>query len=338
MSDQREILCENCLVVIGGPTGVGKTALSLALAEELDAEIVSVDSLQVYRHLDIGTAKASEAERECVPHHLIDILNPDQECNVADFMKRAHDAIAEIHSRGKRVIAVGGTNLYIRVLVHGIFDAPPPDEELRKEHRKRADAEGSEVLHAELAEVDKVLSERVHPNDLVRISRGLEVYAQTGRPLSELQDEHRFKTPNYRALKLMLNRPREQLYARIDSRVDKMFELGIEDEYRFVVQELGYDYRLKPLQALGYRHLGQHFYEGLERDEMVRLFKRDTRRFAKQQVSWLRSERGVRWAKAPVVEDGRVPADVLADVLEFFEGKEPALEWTQDGSSFELQA
>lgn len=316
------------ILVIGGPTGVGKSSFALRLALELNAEIVSVDSLQVYRHLDIGTAKVSEADRERVPHHLVDILDPDEECNVADFMDRAHDAIHRILSRDRPVIAVGGTNLYQRVLVHGIFDAPEPDEAIRERHRERAKLEGRQSLHDELRAVDPDLADRVHPNDLVRVSRGLEIFEQTGRPLSVLQEEHRFKTPNYRALKLMLNRPRQELYDRIDARVDRMLERGIEAEYRRVVEELGYDPTLKPLQALGYRHLGMHLYDGVDREEMVRLFKRDTRRFAKQQVSWLRSEQNVRWALATDVAGDTIPAAVLDDVRVHLSGGQPSLTWT----------
>ncbi|MEZ4462722.1 MAG: tRNA (adenosine(37)-N6)-dimethylallyltransferase MiaA [bacterium] len=223
------------ILVIWGPTGVGKTAFALAAAELLDAEILSIDSLQVYRGLDIGTAKATIEERTRVPHHLIDILDPDAEFNVADFMAAADAAVDDIVGRGKRVIAVGGTNLYARVFVHGIFDAPPPDPEIRDRHRQFAEEHGIPSLHERLRGVDPELASRLGLNDLIRISRGLEVFEQTGRKLSQLQAEHQFATPRHRALKIGLNRPRQQLYDRIDARVDTMITQGFEAEYRSLV-------------------------------------------------------------------------------------------------------
>jgi len=314
------------IVLVTGPTAVGKSSFALALAEQIAGEIVSVDSVQLYRHLDIGTAKPSAEARARVPHHLVDVLDPDEKSNVADFAEMAHAAIAEVHARGKPVVAVGGTNLYVRVLVRGIFDAPPPDEALRARHRAIADERGNEHLHAMLADVDPELAERIHPNDVVRVSRGLEVFDLTGKPLSVHQREHRFATPNYDALELALVRPREELYDRIDRRVDAMMEAGLLDEYRHLVDDLGYARDLDALQSLGYRHMGMHVFDGVDLDEAVRLMKRDTRRFAKQQLSWLRSEEGVRWARAPLVAG----PEVVADVEAFLGGEHPALEWTHD--------
>jgi tRNA dimethylallyltransferase len=309
------------IVLIGGPTAVGKSSLAMEVAEAIDGEIVSVDSVQIYRGLDIGSAKPSARERARIPHHLIDELDPDEECNVADFVERALEAITEIRRRGRPVIAVGGTNLYVRVLVHGIFDAPPPDASIRERHRQEAEQRGRPYLHEQLARVDPTLAERVHPNDLVRISRGLEVWELTGKPLSEHQREHAFKTPNVDALKVALNRPRKQLYERINQRVDAMIDAGLVDEYRALLQR-GYDPQLKPLQSLGYRHIGMHVVDGLALDEAVELMKRDTRRFAKQQISWLRSEKQVRWADARMDRQ-----HFIADLRAFFGGDEPDYVW-----------
>ncbi len=320
------------VLVVCGPTGVGKSAFALAAAEALNAEILSIDSLQVYRGLDIGTAKASAADRARVPHHMIDILEPDAEFNVADFMAAADAAIADIHARGKRVVAVGGTNLYVRVFVHGIFDAPAPDWDIRERHKREAAEHGIESLHNALGQIDPDLAARLGVNDLIRISRGLEVFEQTGRRLSELQAEHQFASPRYRALKMGLNRPRKELYSRIDDRVDAMFKEGFQGEYQALVER--FDPGLKPLLSLGYRHMGLHQFQGMAFDEMVTLFKRDTRRFAKQQVSWLRSEKGIRWALAPLTQKDRIPAAVLEDLHRFFDGGEPLLEWTQAESEF----
>lgn len=320
------------VLVVCGPTGVGKTAFALAAAEALDAEILSIDSLQVYRGLDIGTAKATVEERARVPHHLIDILEADQEFNVADFMAASDAAVAEIRSRGKNVVAVGGTNLYVRVFSHGIFEAPAPDAAIRERHKAFAAEHGVAALHAQLAQIDPDLATRLGENDLVRVSRGLEIFEQTGRRLSDLQEEHRFATPRHRVLKVGLNRGREELYRRIDDRVDLMFAQGFEEEYDRLTSR--FDRGLKPLMSLGYRHLGLHRFDGMGFDEMVTLFKRDTRRFAKQQVSWLRSEEGLRWALAPQVVDGRIPAPVLEDLRRFYDGGVPELAWTQVGSEF----
>ncbi len=316
------------IIVIAGPTGVGKTALSLELAKELDAEIVSVDSLQVYRYLDIGTAKVSPEEREQIPHHLIDVVDPDEDFNAAAFKRHANEAIRDIHSRGKAVLLVGGTGLYVRLLVHGLFDAPPPSEELRAKYARQAEEYGREFLHDRLKEVDPELAAKFHPNDFVRVSRGLEIYDQTGKPLSVHQREHRFSRPNYHALKIALIRPREQLYDRINRRVDQMLELGLEQEYRSLM-ERGYDRSLKPLTSLGYRQIGEYLFDGLPLAEAVADIKQATRRYAKQQISWFRGEPQTNWALAPVLRDGQVPAEVLGDMEAFLAGEKPGLEWAQ---------
>lgn len=303
------------LVIVCGPTAVGKSSFAFDLAKRVGGELVSIDSVQLYRGLDIGTAKPSAAERDEVRHHLIDVLDPATDHNVAEFMELAHEAIADIRSRGKVPIAVGGTNLYVRVLVHGIFDAPQPDEELRAEHRAFAEREGRQALHDRLAEVDPVLADKIHPNDVVRVSRGLEVFALTGKALSAHQEEHAFQTPNYDALKLAFRRDRDELYERIGARVDAMLERGLVEEWRELVAS-GVSPTAKPMESLGYRHIGMIERGEVEHDEGIRLLKRDTRRFAKQQLSWLRSEEGVEWFEFPEERDAaseRALAFVAAD-------------------------
>ncbi|MFP4598426.1 MAG: tRNA (adenosine(37)-N6)-dimethylallyltransferase MiaA [Persicimonas sp.] len=316
------------LLVVCGPTAVGKTSLALGVAEELGGEIINADSVQLYRRLDIGTAKPTPAERTRVPHHLFDVLDPDQESNVADYLEMAHAAIAEVHERGKIPVLVGGTGMYVRLLVHGIFEAPPPDEELREEFRALAEREGRAHLHDMLAEVDPELAERVHPNDMVRTIRGLEIYEQTGKPLSVHQREHRFQKPNYDALKVALLRPRHELYERINRRVHIMLEQGLVDEYRGLIAD-GYDRELKPLQSLGYRQMGQHVLDDMPLEEAVAEMKSQTRRYAKQQIGWFRNEPNIHWALAPLEIDGELPAQVLGDIEAFFGGGEPDLEWAQ---------
>lgn len=314
------------VVFVAGPTAVGKSSLAMGLAQRLDGELVSIDSVQIYRGLDIGTAKPSPEERRRVRHHLVDELEPEEECNVAEFAQRAWTAIADIRERGKVAIAVGGTNLYVRVLVHGIFSAPPPDPAIRARHQEAAAARGVAALHEELAKVDPALADRVHHNDLVRISRGLEVFELTGRRLSGLQDEHAFKTPVLHAMKIALNRPREELYERINARVDAMMAAGLREEHAALVEH--HSAECKPLQALGYRHMDLVRRGELRLEEAVDLLKRDTRRFAKQQLGWLRSEPDVAWGPADLPLER-----VVSDARRFFEGGKPGWEWVNPSAA-----
>lgn len=323
------------ILYIGGPTAVGKSALALGLAEALDAEIVNADSVQLYRGLDIGSAKARAADRARVRHHLLDVLDPDEPNNVADFVEMALEAIASITSRGKRAIVTGGTGLYLRVLVHGIFDAPPPDESIRARHRALHAEHGPGYLHERLGEVDAALADKIHPNDIVRVSRGLEVFEQTGRRLSELQREHAFKTPNVEALKVALHRPRPELYARIASRVEIMLEAGFVEEVRGL-RDLGFGRDLKPMQSLGYAQLMAHLAGELTAQEAEEAIVRETKRYARRQLNWLRSERDVHWARAPLVEDdGQPPQGLLEDLERFFDASDEPLElsWTSEPPS-----
>lgn len=314
------------VLLIAGPTAVGKSSLAHAVAKRLGAEILSIDSVQLYRGLDIGSAKASAQERAEVPYHLVDVLDPDETNNVAEFVELAMDAVRAIAAKGRPIIAVGGTNLYVRVFVHGIFDAPPPNPEIRRRHHERARAKGSPALHAELARIDPELAARIGENDLVRISRGLEVHEATGKRLSELQAEHAFATPNVDALKIALNRPRAELYDRIDRRVDAMMDRGLYEEY--VELAARHPEIPRSLESLGYRHMGWIHTGAMSRDEAVALLGRDTRRFAKQQISWLRSEPGVHWAPA----DADVER-IVADAALFFEGGDPPLDWVDPSAA-----
>lgn len=292
------------VVIVAGPTAVGKTALALELAERLGGEVVNADSVQLYRGLDIGSAKPSLQERQRVPHHLIDVLDPDEDNNVADFAEMARRTIQEIHSRGRQAIVVGGTGLYLRVLVHGILDTPPPSDVIRARHQELLEQHGSPHLHAMLAQVDPELAGRLHPNDFVRISRGLEVFEQTGRRLSQLQREHDFAQPRYDALKLALVRPRQELYQRIDARAAQMFEQGFLDEVRGLLAS-GVPTSANAMQALGYRQVVAHLTAGAPLEQTIEEVQKQTRRYAKRQISWLRSEEGVRWARATALLDAQ---------------------------------
>lgn len=295
MPEQRDT--RPALTVICGPTAVGKTALALALAEHFGGEIISADSRQVYRLMDIGTAKPTPAEQRQVPHHLIDVAWPDEEFHAARFATLAEAAMQTIRQRGHCPFLVGGTGLYIKALTEGLLDAPGADPALRKRLHARAAQEGSAVLHAELASVDPDSAARLHPNDLVRIVRALEVFSRTGRPLSRLQDEHGFRTGCYRTLKIGLTCDREALYERIDQRSEEMLRQGLLDEAEAIIRA-GYDPGLKIFKTIGYRQAFALLRGEMSREEAIADLKRATRRYAKQQITWFRKDKSIIWLES----------------------------------------
>jgi tRNA dimethylallyltransferase len=281
--------------VILGPTAVGKTDVAIRLAERWGGEIISADSSAVYRGLDIGSAKPTADEQRRVRFHLIDVADPSEVFTAARFRELALQAMADIQARGKRVLIVGGTGLYLRVLLHGFSLAPPPaDPEVRARWKAEVERVGAPALHARLQQIDPLAAARIHPNDVVRITRAFEVYEMTGVPISQWQQRAAAELP---ALKIGLTMPREQLYARIDQRVDKMIAQGVLEEVRTLLQN-GYNPEQPALKGLGYRHLIGYIQERVSWDEAVRLWKRDTRRFAKRQMTWFRREPGVHWVDA----------------------------------------
>ena len=287
------------VLVVAGPTGTGKTAAALAVAEQFDAVVVSADAMQVYRGMDIGTGKATAAEQERVPHLGIDIRDPHEAFDAADFVALA-DAGIEAHPR---VVVAGGTSLYLRALVRGLVATPPIDPALR------AELEAITDLHPVLAAVDPVLAARLHPNDRVRIIRGIEVHRQTGQRLSALQATHA-KAPDRLAVTAVWL-DRDDLDARIDARVLEMVQDGYVSEVQTLLDR-GYGPDLKPMQSLGYRHLCAHVLTGLDLDEAVRRTQRDTRRFARKQRTWQRS---LGWERAtePPTEAARLAATIAFD-------------------------
>ncbi len=285
------------LLVIVGPTAVGKTALAVELARHLPMEVVSADSRQVYRGMDIGTAKASAWEQQQVRHHLIDLVDIDEDFSVADYLERARPAIAAIHRRGQLPVVVGGTGLYIQALTQGLVDLPGAVPALRAAWREQELTEPGS-LHRQLTEVDPALAKRLHIHDVTRIIRGLEIHAQTGRPLSAFQQDHGFRQQPYRVLKLALQADRQQLYDRIDRRVEVMLEQGLIEETRALLQR-GYSPQLKALRTIGYRQSIAFLLEGLGLAEARSWIQRDTRRYAKQQLTWLRRDHEIKWVEYP---------------------------------------
>ncbi|MFQ3611667.1 MAG: tRNA (adenosine(37)-N6)-dimethylallyltransferase MiaA [Fimbriimonadales bacterium] len=295
------------LIAIVGPTAVGKTAVGIRLAELLEGEIISVDSGAVYRGLDIGTAKPTLEEQRRVRFHLIDVADPDEVFTAAKFRELALQAMEAIQARGKRVLLVGGTGLYLRVLLHGFSLAPPPaDPDLRAELMAEVQQQGAPALHQRLMAIDPVAGSRIHPNDAVRIVRALEVYQMTGVPISRWQSRTEAELP---ALKFGLTLPREMLYQRIDARVDQMMAQGMLQEVRNLLQS-GYNIDLPALKGLGYRHLVAYLQNRVSLEEAVRQWKRDTRRFAKRQMTWFRKEPGILW-----IESSNDSAEMIAQEL-----------------------
>lgn len=285
------------LIVLVGPTAIGKTALSLRIARHCACEIVSVDSMQVYRYMDIGTAKVSPAERRQIPHHLLDIVNPDEEYDAARFAEDALQAIGEIHKRGKIPLLTGGTGLYLRALLHGIFPGAPSDDTVRAHLRLRLQTDGAAELHEELAAVDRLSAERIHQHDTQRILRALEVYYATGRPWSEHLKNHGASASPGRFTNLLaigLTCDRQLLYDRINHRCGKMLEDGLEGEVRNLLA-MGYHRRLKAMGAIGYRHMAGYLDREYSWQEMVDLLARDTRRYAKRQYTWFRAMQPLSW-------------------------------------------
>lgn len=281
-------------LILTGPTACGKTALGLALAEQIGGEIVALDSMTVYRGMDIGTAKPSAAERARVRHHLIDVLDPWESLTVAWWLARAESACAEIAARGKRPIFVGGTPFYLKALLHGLFDGPPADAELRRTLEAEADRSGAAALHARLAAVDPKTAARLHPNDVRRVVRALEVHALTGKPISDWQrtwDTPAFAganaTPPAKIPGAVLELPREVLYDRINRRVDAMLKAGWLDEVQRL-RALPHPLSREARQALGYRELLEYVERGGDWDETVELTRTHTRQFAKRQLTWFR--------------------------------------------------
>jgi tRNA dimethylallyltransferase len=282
------------LIVIVGPTASGKTKLALDLAEKIGAEIVGADSQQVYRGMDIGTGKATVAERARVAHHLIDVVDPDDEMTAARFVALADAAIADITARARPVVVCGGTGLYVRALLLGLFEGPPADPALRKTLEAKPD------LHAELTKVDPELAQKIDPNDRKRLVRALEVHTLTGVPMSEHQrrHDHKLRPPRFEHVLIGLAPERDALYRRIDARVDAMLAAGLLDEI-VALRRRGYKPPLRSQEAIGYAELHAHLAGELELTRAVELVKRNSRRYARRQISWYRPDQNVAWHSDP---------------------------------------
>ncbi len=300
-----EIIQKPILVLVG-PTAIGKTDLSLTLAEIHCCEIVSVDSMQVYKYMDIGTAKASVEERSGIPHHLIDIVEPDEDYDAVRFARDALQLIRDIHARGKVPLLTGGTGLYLRALLEGIFPGVVADEKIRAKLKSRLLTEGPLILHKELCLCDSISGERIHTNDTQRLLRALEVFHASGVPLSEHLKEHREQSNTIsfaNIFQIGLTCEREKLYQRINQRCESMLEVGLEEEVRDLLGR-GYDPGLKSFGSIGYRHMLNYINGQWTWNELLRLLSRDTRRYAKRQYTWFTKMNELNWFE--VSEKGKI--------------------------------
>jgi tRNA dimethylallyltransferase len=282
------------LIVILGPTGVGKSSTALKLAKELGGEIINCDSMQVYKAFNIGTDKIPPDKREDIPHHLLDVADPSTQFTAADFVSLALKAVTEIINKKKLPFIVGGTGLYLKSLIDGLFPGGKSDPKLRQKLEKEAQKKGLVSLRAKLMKVDPVYSQKIHTNDKVRIIRALEVYLSTKKPFSEHFSHTKSAVEDFNIIKIGLKLERQELNKKIEQRTEKMFERGLIQEVEDLLQT-GIDESSPPFRALGYKHALQYLRKEISLEEAISLTKRDTRRYAKRQMTWFRKMKGIEW-------------------------------------------
>ena len=304
------------LIILTGPTAVGKTKASIGLAKAVGGEIISADSMQVYKYMDIGSAKIRTEEMEGIPHHLVDVLKPDEEFHVVRFQQMAKEAIEGIYKRGRIPIVVGGTGFYIQALLYDIdFTENDGDTAYREHLEQLAEEKGASFLHGMLKEADEKAAESIHENNIKRVIRALEFHHQTGKKISEHNEEERRKESPYQSAYFVLSDERSRLYERIDLRVDQMVEEGLVGEVE-ALKGRGYSRELVSMQGLGYKEILAYLEGEMSLDEAVYVIKRDTRHFAKRQITWFKRERDVIWLnkKDFAYDEERLLAQMLADL------------------------
>ena len=282
------------VLVILGPTGVGKTKISLEVADKIKGEIICADSRQIYRFMDIGTAKPKPEQRKRIAHHIIDMVDPDERFTAADFAREAKKTIKDLITRGKSPIVTGGTGLYIRALTRGFFKGPKGNSKIREKLKKTARKKGKEFLHKKLSNVDPEAAQSIHPNNLLRVIRALEVYQITGTSISQLQKQGEYDKREFDFTKIGLNLDRKKLYEKIEKRVDQMMSEGLLDEVKRL-KDLGYSRELTPLKTLGYKELFSYLDGDLSLLKAVELIKKNTRNYAKRQLTWFKKEENITW-------------------------------------------
>lgn len=298
------------LIVVLGPTAVGKTDLSLNMAENLNAEIISADSMQIYKEMNIGTAKVSKKIRNKIPHHMIDVIKPDQNFSVADYQEYIDNLIPKIINKGKIPLMVGGTGLYINAVVDG-FMLPDmePDYNLRKDLRQKSKKHGNEYVHDILKEIDPPLAEKLHPNDLRRVIRGIEIYRITGKTKTYYKDKQEKKKERYKTIKIGLKREREELYHRINERVEKMVEKGLIEEVKYLKNK--YNLSKTAAQALGYKEIMSYLNDEYDINEAKRIIKRDSRHYAKKQLSFFKRDKKINWFNLSKTKQSKILNEIF---------------------------
>ncbi len=305
------------LVILVGPTAIGKSRIAIEVAQALGTEILTADSTQVYRGMNIGTDTPSEEDRQQVPHRLIDLVEPDEPFNAGEFRRQALEEISRLYEKGLLPLVVGGTGLYVRALLHGLWAGPPGDHTLRRKLEEEARARGGESMYQELSHVDPATARRLHPRDTVKVLRALEVYRQTGIRLSKAHEEHRGQAKPFRALVLGLTMDRALLYQHIDHRVDVELAKGLVDETQTLLAK-GYSRNLVSMKSLGYRQMAGYLEGECSFDEAVRRLKRDTRHFAKRQMTWFRKEPGLMWVEVQPDESVQSVSQRVIKLIERF--------------------
>ncbi|MGA1824460.1 MAG: tRNA (adenosine(37)-N6)-dimethylallyltransferase MiaA [bacterium] len=305
------------LAVICGPTAIGKTEAGLILAQRWNSEIISADSRQIYKYMDIGTAKPGARERNLVKHHFIDSIEPDQSYNAGQFQKESFPVIESLRMQGKIPIIIGGSGLYIRAAVYGLFSCPAGNATVKADLQKAIEDEGVQTLFHKLTIIDPQTAERLHPNDKQRITRALEVYYTTGETISSLQEKHTAKEPLRPTIIFLLHRPRKELYGRIEQRIDTMIKLGFVDEVRNLLNR-GYKKDDPGMQSLGYKILAEYCEGSFSLSAAVSRLKRDTRHYAKRQITWFRKERNVTIIEITQDMTSRQLADILGEIMTRF--------------------
>ncbi|MTI48129.1 tRNA (adenosine(37)-N6)-dimethylallyltransferase MiaA [Sporosalibacterium faouarense] len=306
------------LLVLIGPTAVGKTSTSIKVAQNLNGEIISADSMQIYEYMDIGTAKVTEDEMENIEHYMVGEILPDEDFSVSDFQDKANEYIEKIYSKGKLPMVVGGTGLYINSLVYNLdFTNAVSNPQLREEYLNEAEIHGNEVLVKKLKKIDPESAERIHINDTKRLVRALEIYHETGNPMSKYYKNFRQPNDDYNIVMIGLNMDRKKLYDRINKRVDIMLESGLIDEVKSLLDK-GYDKNLTSLQGLGYKEIISYLNGEYTYDEAIEILKRDSRRFAKRQLTWFRRDKRIKWV---MVDEFDSQGEIVKEITEYVEKK-----------------
>ncbi|OGW51872.1 MAG: tRNA (adenosine(37)-N6)-dimethylallyltransferase MiaA [Nitrospirae bacterium RBG_19FT_COMBO_58_9] len=313
---ETQVRCKPVVVIVG-PTAAGKSRVAVEVAKAFETEVLTADSRQVYRGMDVGTDKPVPEERQGVAHRLIDLVNPDESFNAGLYRRQALDEIERLYRDCRLPLVVGGAGLYVRTLLQGLCEAPPADPILRAALRQEAKEQGLDHLYARLVAVDSAAAARLHPRDESKVIRALEVYQLSGRRMSEFQQEHGFAERPFSALIVGLNRDRDALYRRIEERIDWQLAHGLIEETKQLLAQ-GYQRDSSAMKGLGYRQVAEHLAGEYDAAEMVRRFKRDTRHFSKRQMTWFRKEPGIQWLTIEESESAQHTAELVIRQIERF--------------------